>query len=146
VSRVWDEVLSAAREAGLVVLEDQEFADLIQAIMQRYLTSPASRWWWNSLKVPSKTIDYGEQDGLAILLEVLPDRTDLILIVTDEALVPSGAVRGTAAQLNQLLRGCSFFEFAIVPADLEWIVFDTHHNVLVGAGQLGLTESKWDLA
>lgn len=42
VSRVWDQVLIVARKAGLVVLEDQEFADLIQAIMQRYLTSPAS--------------------------------------------------------------------------------------------------------
>lgn len=80
-----------------------------------------------------------------MLLKFLPDRTDLILIVTDEA-PPSGAVRGTAVQLIRLLRDCYGFEFAIVPADLEWIVFDTHHNVLVGAGQLGLAESKWDLA
>lgn len=141
MSRAWDQVVIAARDADLVVLEDQEFADLIEGIRQRYLASRVSRWWWSSLKVPSKTIDYGEQDGLALLLAILPDRSDLILVVTDESIVASGAVRGSAVELSQLLRDCFGFEFAIVPADLVWIVFDTHHNALVGAGRLG---TAWD--
>jgi hypothetical protein len=137
VSSVWNEVLVAASRIGLVVLEDQEFSYLIDGIRRRYLASRPSIWWWDSLKVPSRRIDYGDNSGLARLRAILPDRNDLVLVATDEVAVPHGGVRGSAVQLVQLVGDCSGFEFAVVPPDLEWIVFDTHHSELVIAGQLG---------
>jgi hypothetical protein len=137
VSSAWDQVAPAAARADLALLDDQELADLVEAIAERYLAGRQSLWWWNNLKVPSKTVVYGKEDGLALLRDLLPERTDLVLVVTDEAVAPSGAARGNAAHLVQLLRDCWGFEFALVPGDLAWIVFDTHHNALVIAGRLG---------
>jgi hypothetical protein len=80
-----------------------------------------------------------------VLASILPRGTDLVLLVTDESAIPSGAVRGSAEQLVQLLRDCPGFEFAMIPSDLRWIVFDTHHNTLVGAGELEDERNGWRL-
>lgn len=136
MSQVWVEVVAAARQSGAVQLNDHELRHLVDAINLRYLKSPVSSWWWTSLKVPSGILEYGDRDGLAVLMSILPERNELVLVVTNESARPSGAVRGTAVQLHNVIADCPFFEFAIVPANLEWIVFDTHHNTLIGAGRL----------
>src|SRR5215469_8556202 len=136
MSQLWDEVVVAAKEAGAVALDAQDLSRLVDAIYRRYLKSPASSWWWSSLKVPIGTLEYGDRDGLAIVMSILPEQDDLTLVVTNESVRPLGAVRGSAMQLRGVIANCPFFEFAIVPANLEWIVFDTHHNALVGAGRL----------
>lgn len=136
MSEVWNEVVAATRETGAVALEAQELSHLVDAIHRRYLKSPVSSWWWSSIRVPSGTLVYGDRDGLAVLMSVLPEQSDLTLVVTNESARPLGAVRGSAEQLRDIIANCRFFEFAIVPSNLEWIVFDTHHNALVGAGRL----------
>ena len=133
---VWDQIVVESTEAGLTVLSDREVANLVSAIGERYFQSTGSAWWWNSLKVFSKSIDYEVRDGLASLGALLPDGDELILVVTNESHAPAGAIRGTAADLIRLVRSVAGFEFAVVPGDLSWIVFDTHHNALVVAGTL----------
>ena len=66
-----------------------------------------------------------------MLANEIGDQPDLVLVVTDESPPGIGAVRGTMSQLLDLVRGAPWFEFAVVPEDLSWIVFDTHHNTLV---------------
>jgi hypothetical protein len=134
VSEAWDQVTVAAAKADLAFLEKRDLTGLVEAMAKRYLAGRRSLWWWTDLKVPGRTIAYGGEDELAVLRDVLPEHIDLVLVVTAEAVEPYGAVRGSAAQLDQLLRDSPGFEFAIVPHDLAWIVFDTHHNAVVIAG------------
>ena len=136
VNQVWDNVMSATQKTGAAILDRQELDGLVDAIHHQYLSDPASTWWWNSLRVPSGTLAYGDRDGLSILMDVLPEQSNVTLLVTNESAIPIGAVRGDAEQLHTIIADCPFFEFAIVPASLDWILFDTHHNVLVGAGRL----------
>jgi len=131
MSSVCADVLQVADEHELAVLSDAEFRQLVDDIVGRYVARPTSLWWWDQLKVDNRTIDYEGQDGLDVLAKEIGDRPDLLLVVTDESPSGIGAVRGTMFQLLDLVRRAPGFEFAVVPADISWIVFDTHHNALV---------------
>ena len=54
----------------------------------------------------------------------------VFLIVTDNDLPPWAGIRGDAASLKALLRELPVFEYFLCNHAADWVLFDTHHDVL----------------
>lgn len=74
-----------------------------------------------------------------MLRQIVPDLSEPpLLFVTDDEPPPWPCVVAPIPVLVDMLREQRFFEYFIVDPRFQWVIFDTHHNALVGFGQ-GLT-------
>lgn len=131
-----DEIAVHASTHGQLSVLPIEEAERWRRLVARRFDFPDDRtWWWESLPCDAFSIEYGQDDGLERLGKLLPaSDAPLVLFVTDDVPPPWPCVTGSADALMGMLRAHRFFEYFIVPADLAWIVFDTHHDMLVGSG------------
>jgi len=105
------------------------------AVAKRFDIVFDSPWSWESLLGTARVVSYGRADGLARLVELLPNSgADSILFVTDEEPPPWPCFVAPASALTDLLREQRMCEFCLVDAGMSWIVFDNHHNALIALG------------
>lgn len=121
---------------GMKELPAPEAAELLDAVAKRHVADPAQLWWWTTPSGAHETIHYGETEGLDEVARIVPARSTAFLAVTDDEPRPWPVFKGTTADLIAVLREVRFCEYFLVAADLEWLVFDTHHNALVVLGSL----------
>lgn len=114
-------------------------------IADRFGFSRTGLWWWEAVPRDAKVVRHGyTNDGLELLLSIIPGGAEaLYLFVTDDAAPPWRCVCGTASDLVAMLRELPFFEFFIVDRGTNWIVFDTHHNVIVTVGEVSAASRAW---
>lgn len=124
------------RFPGMKELPFPEASDLLDAVAKRHVADPAQLWWWTAPRGAHETIPYGEKDGLDEIARIVPARSAAFLAVTDDEPRPWPVFEGTTADLLSVLREVRFCECFLGAADLEWFVFDTHHNELVVMGSL----------
>ena len=80
-------------------------------------------------------IPYDNEDSITLLLSIVPNpNEEAYLFVTDDEWPPWTGLRGGLSAIAAMLRELSFFEYFVVGLEMTWIVFDTHHNTLVGYG------------
>jgi hypothetical protein len=104
------------------------------AVAAAFISDPSRRWWWESVNTRSKSFEY-DADGLAILDAIMSNVGEpLLLFATDDESPPWMVISGPWQDLRSLVAETQFFEFLLVDAALSWIVFDTHHNRLLIAG------------
>lgn len=121
----------------LSIVPEVELRGRLAAIAKQYVKDPESIWWWECLKAPSRTISYGEDDGLKILEQLVPDQSDIVtLVATDDQPQPWVGIEGDIRSLCKLIGECRFFEYIVFPESCEWVIFDTHHNQLVATGSV----------
>ena len=117
-------------------LERLESHNLVESVGRRFVRDVRQVWWWDSLKNESELLIYGESDGLAVVEELIPDDEKVWLVVTDDEARPWPVFAGKFSGILEILRESGFFEYFLVGEQLGWIVFDTHHNVLLVTGDL----------
>ena len=118
------------------LLKADEAEVLRTEIAHRFGFSDRELWWWEHLGSPVRSVAYSDGEGLRLLSAVLPPRTRrAFLFVTDDDPPPWLCVSGPPHALLDLVAQLRFFEFFILDEDMTWIVFDTHHNTLVGHGE-----------
>jgi hypothetical protein len=114
---------------------------LQQRVAQRFGLPVGRAWWWEHLRHPVTSRVYGQADGLSVLHESLPESAlEPYLFLTDDNPPPWICVQGPGDALIRLLRELRFVECFLVDDSLSWIVFDTHHNSLVGQGALRISK------
>ena len=124
---------------GLATFHELNLVDsenIIAKISKKYISDTSKVWWWESLESDSFTIEYGEEDGLKILENLISNDQTVFLFVTDDEPEPWNIFKGDFSEVLNVLKEQRFFEYFIVSEEIEWIVFDTHHNSLVIAGIL----------
>jgi hypothetical protein len=97
----------------------------------RYVENPSVSWWWDALAVPTRAIQYGDADGLALIEDTVRDWGPLALVVTNEQPEPVACFLGLAKDLVAAIREVVNFEFILCSIDLNRWVFDTHDNVFL---------------
>ena len=127
---------AASAIPGLRRLSDADAVGLQALVGESFVRDTACVWWWTSIHGPSKSVDYGDADGLEVLAELVEPDSQAVLFVTDDEPGPWPAVRGRVGDLMAMLGEMRVFEFFLVDPDRKWIVFDTHENRLVLAGSL----------
>ncbi|HLL53150.1 MAG TPA: DUF6756 family protein [Myxococcaceae bacterium] len=125
-----------ATKPEIRLLKDGE-AELVRTeVARRFEFSDQQAWWWEHVPSPVKSLAYSDGEGLRLLSTVLPAETQrAYLFVTDDDPPPWLCVSGPPHALLELVAQQRFFEFFIVDEGMTWIVFDTHHNTLVGHGE-----------
>lgn len=127
----------SAQIGGVTRLQPDLANTYVQRLADTYVADQTRLWWWESLKVPTKRLNYGDADGLSELASLVASQSDAILVVTDDKEPPWPVYSGNVQNIIRMLRDCRIFEYILVAQDMAWIVFDTHMNELVSAGQLG---------
>lgn len=122
-------------------LSSEHAESLTWKIGSLFVHNTSSAWWWESLRVAFTTWEYGESDALVVLKGTLLTKADsLFLVVTDDSPPPWVVLEGTAGDLMTIIENSRVFEFFVCDNSLSWVVFDTHHNSLVFAGDI---QPKW---
>jgi hypothetical protein len=125
-----DEAIAAT--AGSAILLPEPLANWwTQQFLDHYVDDPDATWWWSSLSVDSRVLDYGMGDGLAALQRITADWGPSVLIASDEKPRPWICVLGMPDILVELVRDVRNFEFAFVEASVRRFVVDTHLNKLI---------------
>lgn len=122
-------------------LDPEEVESLAEKIANKFIIDRSKIWWWESLTSNSFVIEYGEEDGLKILENLISNDQPVFLFVTDDEPEPWNVFIGNFGCILDVLKNQRFFEYFIVSEEIEWVVFDTHHNSLFIAGTL-LTKAK----
>lgn len=92
-------------------------------------------WWWEQLRPPVRSLPYGQDDGLGLLHSSLPSGSRRsYLFLTDDKPPPWICLQGQVDALVRVLGEIRFIECFFVDDSLDWILFDTHHNALIGRG------------
>ncbi len=127
--------LAATPETRLLKADEAELVRM--EVARRFGFSVRQVWWWEHLPSPTESLAYSDGcEGLRLLSTVLPAGTQrAYLFATDDDPPPWLCVSGPPHALLDLVAQLRFFEFFIVDDGMTWIVFDTHHNTLVGYGE-----------
>lgn len=118
----------------VAMLNEREAKELILDISNRYVTDINKIWWWESLSTECERIEYGDSDGLKIIREKFTEDPVVLLFVSDDNPQPWPVFRGVLSEILELIGEVHFFEYILADQNLNWLIFDTHHNTLVITG------------
>jgi hypothetical protein len=132
----WDFVRASepVTSGDVVITHGPMATSLVEEFRRRFTNGSNTVLWWEDLSVTSSSIPYSDSsEGLEKLSTLVGKGFINLAILDDDSSDPSIA-SGPAAQVIAVLNDCPFMESVLFPTTLEWAVFDTHHNVLVVAG------------
>lgn len=125
-----------AANPDLRLLNADETESLRKEVARRFGISDQQLWWWENLPLPTRSLAYSAGEGLQLFLENVPSGTQMaFLFVTDDDPPPWVCVSGPPQALIGLLAQLRFVECFMVDEAVNWVIFDTHHNMLVGCGE-----------
>lgn len=117
-------------------LDAGDLRALVHRFVRRFVADATATWWWTALRdgVQATVIEYGEQDAWTVVPDLLPERSEYVLLVTNEDPNPRCAFVGTSLAICELVAESPFFEYVVTDRGGSFGVFDTHHNSLVAVG------------
>ena len=110
-----------------------EWEPVMKKIEDKFVRAPYGRlrWWWTHFKFPH----YGMQlpvQFYEVLHNLLPTQAHAWFIVEEGD--KHWLFEGRIDAIQQVLAECYFFEFYIVSKKYDWLLCETHHDVLCGIG------------
>ncbi len=103
--------------------------------LDHFVNGKDRRWWWEAFKtsfVFVKLEYYPEH-----LNEIIPDLTKNVWFMIEddqEDFYPIYDVKPTL--IGDLLGECFGFEYYIINKNMDWLICETHHNELIGIGDI----------
>jgi hypothetical protein len=87
------------------------------------------------LRLPGVSRNFDDDRAFERLPQLVLDSTENLVFfpASDGDLV--FAYRGTIVAIVRILGDCSFMEYCIVPATLEWLLCENHHGALIAVGE-----------
>lgn len=132
-----NEIRSVAHDMGCVTeLDKKEVQEIYDKINSRFIKEEKKIWWWESLSIPSTSIEYGEHDGLSLIREIIKNNLKVLIFITDDEAPPWPAFEGKLEDILEIIKSQRFFEYFLTSKDCKWLIFDTHHNSLIVTGSL----------
>jgi hypothetical protein len=121
----WIEDASLNTGLQVSILPDDEARELIALIVERYVLD-LGRWWWAQLKLP-----YMQFDCKTVKLSgVLPSLEGDIYLIPGYQNHEGPVFVVKAGEVEAVLDDCPFFEYTIVDKHADWLVTESHHDVL----------------
>lgn len=118
----------------LRTLSAEDAAGRLSSLEARLGIALRSPWPWKAVPATAATSHPYTGDGLAHLRAVLALGDEVFLFATDDEPPPWPCVTGPAIAVLELIAELPFFEYLLAASDGTWLIFDTHHNVLVSVG------------
>jgi hypothetical protein len=130
------EITAAVQTTGLSTddfrpLAGVERAQVLAAVMQRYVLDPHRVWWWEVFRCRGLSVDFAEGAGghwLSRLLEA-PERERVWFIAGVDEAEPALVYACTVTDLEAVLDACYPFEYYVAAHDYSWLACENHHDV-----------------
>ncbi|WOB06925.1 DUF6756 family protein [Piscinibacter gummiphilus] len=121
------------------LLRPHEYEPILEAITEQFLNVGTKglnyyRWWEN---FKGSTASFHAADAYKLLPKLLPHNQALWFIVEDSSkkAAPFWVYEADAEAINQVLAESHQFEYYIVSKKQDWLLCETHHEVLVAVGE-----------
>ena len=122
---------------SLKLLSKSDARKITDLVADRFIEDTSRVWWWEGLKQTPQEIHYGDEVGWDHIPALLKNISQQIYFIpTDDEPNPWPIYSGTCEEVIGLLREMWRFEYILVGRNLDWLVFDTHHNTLVIVGSI----------
>lgn len=120
---------------GVVPFPRAEELRRYAALEARFSSRPGATWIWEHVSVPHSSRSCDGRPWMERLLRVLPEGDERLLFFADSDGDDVSVFEATAKDIVAILGECSAFEYCVAPLDFAWMVCETHHDVLVAAGE-----------
>jgi len=129
----------AAHELGIPkdrfrVVDEDEAEPVIKELEHRFVRERGRTWWWEAFReMPTARVGFYDSSGWNHLTRIAPvDDSMLWLVVEDD---PKFVLcEGSIEAIVSVIRECEAFEYYIVSKDMEWLICETHHDVVHALG------------
>jgi hypothetical protein len=134
------EIELATRTLGLpqsafVVVSKPDLTPIIQDFERRFF-KPGSGFRWERLREPSIAVSFSDGMAFRRLTAILPGEPELLWFVVEDILSSSLLLyRSVGWAIQEVIGGCSGFEYYIFPGDFDWLICENHHRFLIAHGQ-----------
>ena len=110
--------------------------EVIQKIREVFVKSEAQRRWWESFRQPHFEFKAGQRP-FEMITEIIPPHTEKVWFIAENSEAPFYPVYRVCPELIAAVIGeCFGFEYYIIEPEYRWLLCETHHNRLLGVGDL----------
>ena len=115
-------------------LSESEADSAIRSVARQFVEDSRRLWWWESIRPDVESVSYqAGNDGYKLIAQVCPDEL-CWFVATDDQADGWSVYEARPSNVVSILGECNAFEYFIASREVKWVVFENHHDVLVGAG------------
>jgi hypothetical protein len=121
----WIEDASIKVGVQVSIVPSAEARELITLIMERYVFGRPT-WWWDQLKLPCVQFDR----KTVRLSEILPSLEGNVYLIPEYPNHDGPVFLVSAHGVEAILNHCPIFEYSILDRRADWLITESHHDVL----------------
>ena len=139
MTEVVTEVENAIESLGLskdvIRLPDSETEKIYKELLSTFVEGGDRRWWWESFKMPSKSITFKDDKGFKQIPKYVPDYKEILWFVVEDDHSPYYPIyEASAENASKIIGECFGFEYYLVPKNKKWLLCENHHGRVIGIG------------
>jgi hypothetical protein len=135
-----DEIQRAVQTLGFAAerfrrLPLDEAKRVYQSALRRFVPHGQPHWWWEHF--PAGTgVHFSNGDGWQYLTKIVPHAEERGWFIAEDFVAPEYSVwEASVRDIQAVIGECYGFEFYVIQKQLEWLVCENHHDVVVAVGR-----------
>jgi len=125
------------KESEFSRLPDNEAKALYYELLDTFVDGGERRWWWESFKNESASLEYEDNKGFERLAVIVPNPKEKVWFVAEEDQLPFYPIyEATTETIAKIISECYAFEYYIIPKTKAWLLCENHHNTVIGVGEI----------
>jgi hypothetical protein len=145
-----DEIMNAVHRLNISAsrfrsLPAQEAERVVSRAERVFVRVPGRRWWWTAFRCRGYAATFVDHRGYRRLTQIAPpsDRRNwLIANVDEESSGPVLVYEGSLEAMQAVLSACYAFEYYVVSPNYDWLICESHHNVVIAIGYKAMKRLK----
>jgi hypothetical protein len=145
-----DEIMDAIQKLGISAsqfrsLPAQEAERVVDRAEHTFVRQPGRRWWWTAFRRRGYAAVFVDRQGYRRLMQVAPpsdQRSWLIANVDEVSPGPVLVYEGSLDAMQAVLGACYAFEYYVVSSNFDWLICESHHNVVIAIGYKAMKRLK----
>lgn len=123
-------------EEQIKLLDSESGKKLYYELLDWYVKSGDSRWWWEDFK--QESFDFHEYDKpFEQLIYFIPDLEKNVWLMIEDDQEDSYPIYDCQPSIiGNLIGKCFGFEYYVIDKNKNWLICENHHNRLIGLGQI----------
>ena len=127
-----------AAKTNTIELSKSDAEKYLSSLETKFIKKPGDYvWWWEGVSGPYVVLTYDTSYQWEVTQEVLSSIEGLIHFVpTDDERGPWPVYRGLGKDVLFILSETWQYEYFVADPNLDWLIFDTHHNSFIFCGKV----------
>lgn len=139
MTQVLEEVETAIKRLGLerevIRVPDVEERDLFNDLLDTFVEGGDRRWWWESFRSPSESVEFKDSKGFERLTNIVPDSKEIVwFVIEDDHREHYPIFQSSTENAVKIIGDCFGYEYYLVSKDKKWLLCENHHNYIIGVG------------